>query len=183
MQLRSYVTSRSAPRDIKIWEAARATSAAPSFFDPITVGSIGETFIDGALGANNPIHHLWTEAQDLCLPTCNVAFDTTVHCIVSIGTGTPSTASFNSGLFEFGGNLSKIITECDATAEKFVRTNRALSSQGRYYRFSVQGGLGDIAMDDTEQMAPISAATNRYIESEAVFNSLQACARVMRGDC
>jgi len=39
-----------------IWEAARATSAAPMFFKSITIGQAGmtEEFIDGGLGANNP---------------------------------------------------------------------------------------------------------------------------------
>jgi len=44
---------------VKIWEAARATSAATSFFNPITIGT--ESFVDGATGANNPINELWTE--------------------------------------------------------------------------------------------------------------------------
>jgi patatin-like phospholipase/acyl hydrolase len=39
--------------DIKIWEAARATSAAPTVFDPITVDNT--TFLDGGIHANNPI--------------------------------------------------------------------------------------------------------------------------------
>jgi patatin-like phospholipase/acyl hydrolase len=39
--------------DIKIWQAARATSAAPTYFDHMTVGNI--TFMDGGLQANNPL--------------------------------------------------------------------------------------------------------------------------------
>lgn len=38
---------------IKLWEAARATSAAPTYFLPMKVGNIG--FIDGGLQANNPL--------------------------------------------------------------------------------------------------------------------------------
>lgn len=52
--LRSYANPLVPPalHDIKIWEAARATSAAPTFFGPITVG--GFELIDGGMGANNP---------------------------------------------------------------------------------------------------------------------------------
>ncbi|ERT02856.1 hypothetical protein HMPREF1624_01159 [Sporothrix schenckii ATCC 58251] len=39
-----------------IWQACRATSAATGFFDPIAIGPFDEEFVDGALGANNPIY-------------------------------------------------------------------------------------------------------------------------------
>ena len=38
--------------DIKLWQAARATSAAPSYFEHIEVGKY--KLVDGGLGANNP---------------------------------------------------------------------------------------------------------------------------------
>ena len=53
--LRSYVNDkdRSLLPDIKIWEAARATSAAPTYFKPLKVGDY--ELLDGGLGANNPL--------------------------------------------------------------------------------------------------------------------------------
>ena len=48
-------------RTTKIWEAGRATSAASSF-DPITIDDFGESFVDGATGANNPMYEVWNEA-------------------------------------------------------------------------------------------------------------------------
>lgn len=53
--LRSYTPkqSQNAVPDIKIWEAARATSAAPTYFERIKVG--GYELIDGGLEANNPV--------------------------------------------------------------------------------------------------------------------------------
>ena len=53
--LRSYINDKhkSLIPDIKIWEAARATSAAPSYFAPVVVGKY--KLIDGGLGANNPL--------------------------------------------------------------------------------------------------------------------------------
>ena len=38
---------------VKLWEAARATSAAPYYFPPIKVGHY--ELVDGGLGANNPL--------------------------------------------------------------------------------------------------------------------------------
>lgn len=42
------------PHHLRIWEAASATSAAPSFFKPFT-SSIGRTYLDGAVYYNNPV--------------------------------------------------------------------------------------------------------------------------------
>lgn len=39
--------------DIKIWQAAHATSAAPVYFSPIELGDY--KLVDGALAANNPL--------------------------------------------------------------------------------------------------------------------------------
>ncbi|KIM42400.1 hypothetical protein M413DRAFT_43952, partial [Hebeloma cylindrosporum] len=49
---RSY-PSRETHSGCKIWEAARATSAAPTFFKRIEIGR-AQPFIDGGLGRNNP---------------------------------------------------------------------------------------------------------------------------------
>ena len=53
--LRSYKNKREGSElpSIKLWQAARATSAAPSYFEPIKVGEY--RLVDGGLGANNPL--------------------------------------------------------------------------------------------------------------------------------
>jgi patatin-like phospholipase/acyl hydrolase len=55
-------------KSAKIWEVARATSAAASFFDPIKIGSHGTKFLDGGTGANNPIYEMWMLAKDEFCP-------------------------------------------------------------------------------------------------------------------
>ncbi|CAD0028021.1 unnamed protein product, partial [Aureobasidium pullulans] len=53
--LRSWHTSRGDPglyRTVRIWEAARATSAAPGFFDTISIGDPKRWFLDGGTGAH-----------------------------------------------------------------------------------------------------------------------------------
>lgn len=55
--LRSYKNPNnmedSALVNMKLWQAARATSAAPAYFKPLQVN--GYTLVDGGLGANNPL--------------------------------------------------------------------------------------------------------------------------------
>lgn len=57
-QLRNYSSPWKPPVDCSIWQAARATSAALLFFDPITFGVRPKTYGDGALHYNNPIRVL-----------------------------------------------------------------------------------------------------------------------------
>ena len=63
----------------KIWEAARATSAAPTFFKRIEIGR-NQPFIDGGLGRNNPSQVVLDEAKAIFGAR-------QIGCLVSIGTG------------------------------------------------------------------------------------------------
>jgi hypothetical protein len=63
---------------LKIWEAARATSAAPPYFKPITINN--ERYSDGGTMANNPSHNVITEAAE-------IGKLDDIGCIVSLGTG------------------------------------------------------------------------------------------------
>lgn len=59
VHLRTYVNPENPGEfgDCKIWEAARATSAAPTFFDPMVLKSVDgkdHRLVDGGLGFNNP---------------------------------------------------------------------------------------------------------------------------------
>ncbi len=50
--------------NLKIWEVTRATLAAPTFLKGFT-SETAETFINGAMGANNPNRQLWAEAGEI----------------------------------------------------------------------------------------------------------------------
>ncbi|UNI22755.1 hypothetical protein JDV02_008616 [Purpureocillium takamizusanense] len=88
--LRSYQNKQemSLIPDIKIWQAARATSAAPAYFAPITVGDY--TLVDGGMGANNPLGWLWTEVLAVFGPARPTS------CFLSIGTGMAANQSITA---------------------------------------------------------------------------------------
>ena len=156
----------------KIWEAGRATSAASSFFDPITIGDFGECFVDGATGANNPVYEVWNEAQDIW-PSGSL--EERVQCLVSIGTGMPSLKPFTDDLVGIGQSLLAIATETEKTAERFSRDKSTLDDGGHYYRFNVIQGLEDVGLEQLTRKNVIIAATDRYLESQAVFKRIKAC--------
>ncbi|KAK3167171.1 hypothetical protein OEA41_010297 [Lepraria neglecta] len=161
-------------RTAKIWEAGRATSAASSFFDPITIGDFNEGFIDGAIGANNPVYELWNEAQDIWP---SGLLEDNVRCLVSIGTGLPSLKPFTDDLISVGQSLLAIATETEKTAERFSRDKSGLDDKGRYYRFNVLRGLEDVGLEDSKGKNVTIAATDRYVESQAIFKQMKACAK------
>jgi hypothetical protein len=165
-------------RTTKIWEAGRATSAASSFFDPITIGDFKEGFVDGATGANNPVYEAWNEAQDIW-PSGSL--EDQIKCLVSIGTGVPSLTPFKDDLVSIGQSLLAIATETEKTAERFCRDKSRLDDMGRYYRFNVLRGLEGVGLEDSKRKNIIIAATDRYIESQVVFKQMKACADNMSG--
>lgn len=180
VHLRSYRSPRGREnlyRTTKIWEACRATSAASSFFDPITIGEYGETFVDGGTGANNPISHVWNEAKDVWTLD---RIEDHLHCLISVGTGLPSIKPFGSSLVKISATLRAISLETESTAENFVRDKSGLETAGKYYRFNVVRGLEGIGLEDSSEMPKIIAATDRYIESQAVYKLLQQCSFVLQ---
>ncbi|KAF2187332.1 FabD/lysophospholipase-like protein [Zopfia rhizophila CBS 207.26] len=181
VRLTSYRSPRSRERLLrttKIWEAGRATSAASSFFDPITISDFGESFVDGATGANNPVYEVWNEAQDVW-PSGSL--EDKVKCLVSIGMGVPSLVPFKANLIDIRQSLLAVATEMEKTAERFSRDKSRFDDAGRYYRFSVLTGLEDIGLEESKQRNAIIAATDRYIESQAVFKQMKACVNGMYG--
>jgi hypothetical protein len=163
---------------VTIWEACRATSAATSFFDPIAVGRYGEEFVDGATGANNPVHEMWGQAQLVWGPE---PLESKVKCVVSIGTGVPSLKPLKDDVLHIGETLAAIATETEQTAERFRRERPLLDSTGRYYRFNVARGLEEIGLEEARKVKEMAAATRRYIGLQEVHKQMQACAGSIAG--
>jgi hypothetical protein len=156
----------------KIWEACRATSAASSFFDAISIGPYQEEFVDGATGANNPVWELWNQAQDIWGAE---PLENSVKCLISVGTGVPSLKPFRDDVFHIGESLIAISTETEQTAERFRRDKLYLDNSGRYYRFNVARGLEEIGLEESKKTKEIAAATRLYIRSQDVFKQILAC--------
>lgn len=179
--LASYHSPRSDNSDLlnstKIWQACRATSAATTFFDPIAIGPFDEEFVDGALGANNPIYILWSQAQDIW----GGQLESKLKCLVSIGTVVPNLKPVRDDVAGIWATLKDLATETEKTAQQFHRDKSSLDDEGRYYRFNVDRGLEDIGLEESKKMKEIAAATRHYVESQAVFKQVKACANNLVG--
>lgn len=86
---RSYHCERFSADQCCIWEAGRATTAAPSFFKAIFISKPipGSWFLDGGMGHNNPSELALGEARRL-FPTVRR------FCLVSVGTGRQRSIKF-----------------------------------------------------------------------------------------
>jgi predicted acylesterase/phospholipase RssA len=179
--LSSYSTDRNANDDgIKICEAACATSAAASFFDPVTIGRQGEEYADGATGANNPIRELWAAAKDLW-PSGHL--EEKIKCIISVGTGRPSLNAFGQSIHDVAKTLLAIATETEHTAEQFHREHRDLAASQKFFRFSVDRGLEAIGLEEFSKTSIMVAATKRYLESQAIYEQMLFCRETLKSRC
>ena len=75
-----------------ITQAAMATSAAVSFFDPVVIGH--RTYLDGGLGSNNPVDEVEDEACEIwCRDAGITELQRRTKCFLSIGTGHPGVSA------------------------------------------------------------------------------------------
>ncbi|KAG7409935.1 Calcium-independent phospholipase A2-gamma [Fusarium oxysporum f. sp. rapae] len=123
---------------IKLWEAARATSAAPMYFAPLEVG--GYKFLNGGLQANNPMGWLWNEVLSVFSPARST------NCFLSIGTGIAATKAVGDvrNLKGFTEPVAMLATNSKITKLVFRSLINAFAPKPmakKYCRFNVCDGL------------------------------------------
>lgn len=167
-------------RQANIWQAARATSAASSFFDPIEFGD--EEFVDGATPANNPIYELWTEAYDAFHdpddPEWNL--EENINCLISIGTGIPTLKSFGKDPIHIAASMVAIATDTENRAQEFHKHHTRLYQNHRYFRFNVLRGLEKVGLEEAEKRKEIISATRLYLQAEDIVTQMKACAGALK---
>jgi predicted acylesterase/phospholipase RssA len=177
---RSYKVRKHQTFNCKIWEAARATSATPTFFKHIVIGGPGtlQPYIDGGMGCNNPITQVLEEAE-LVFPHQQVS------CIISIGTGQPQTIAIpTSGwlqqvlLLDVVRAIQGIATDCEQTAQQIARRFRGIPNI--YFRFNVEQGMQSVGLAQWERLDEVATHTNQYMRIEVVDQRLDAAVAAIK---
>lgn len=162
---RSYSVRSNKSYNCRIWEAARATSAAPTFFKRIVIddGVSKEAYIDGALGCNNPIKQVLKEALNVFGPNRQIA------CILSIGTGQKETVGLAQpnafrkwipiGIISV---LKEIATTCNTAAEEVEELFKGVNSV--YFRLNVDQGMQNISLQEWKKLEEVANSTNAYLK-------------------
>jgi hypothetical protein len=156
-----------------ICDAIMATAAATSFFEVAKIGA--QEFIDGALGANNPVFEVTNEAGALWGTDFDASAEEFTQCIVSIGTGHPGKEAFKDTASGIIGSLTKLATECDAVNDKFLGQWRKAFDEQRTFRFNVQQGLQGMKLDKVEERGPLEQATDEYLREPEQVRNLKRC--------
>jgi patatin-like phospholipase/acyl hydrolase len=157
-------------QDCKIWEVARATSAATTFFPSISVGQQRIEFIDAGFGHNNPSEVLISEAEDIFSgEPCD--------CVLSIGTGLTGVISIKDSRLAILEALKKMASNSSAVHHRLAKR----LPEDLYFRFDVTRGLEDITLSDWEKSSKISAHTKNYLEEIHVERAIKNCARILSG--
>lgn len=151
-------------KGVALAQAARATSAAPTFFCPlrITIGGQTRTLVDGGVFANNPAMCAYAEARRL--------WPDEPLCLVSLGTGEmtqpiPYHDAKNWGLAEWAMPILKVVF--DGVNDTVDYQLKQFLPDG-YFRFQKQleracEGLDDV---DKDNLAALRFEAQRLIEVE-----------------
>jgi patatin-like phospholipase/acyl hydrolase len=153
---------------LKIWEAARGTSAAPTFFKSISIGpdeTRSELFIDAGVGCNNPVKQVLDEARAIFDPERHVS------CVVSIGTGrlkvneiTKSNIFTNIIPVPTIKALVKLATEAEQASNEVEEHFKKVPDF--FFRLNVEQGMQTIEMDEYKERAKIVTHTREYLKTQ-----------------
>jgi predicted acylesterase/phospholipase RssA len=155
--------------ECKIWEACRATSAATSFFDAITIGSFDQKFVDGGILYNNPIQLVYREAQSIWP---NRVADAV---LVSIGTGSAPGKAFEGNIMKIVDAMRSAVTQTERTADDFFSDHGSMVDRDLLFRFNVFHGLADIGLEEYKEKAKMADATHAYLVNAETRKKVKAC--------
>lgn len=173
IRLRTYDTQDDPAVPACIWEAARATSAALTFFAPITIDDT--EYCDGGFGWNNPVeeaiaeaHYIWPKRP--------------IGCLLSIGTGLEDAIqldakgkkslkkkllekslpkiSFRKAVAEY---CVESLISCERIHRKVLDDLHGHDVEGRYFRFNVDQGMSKIGMEEWERIGDMITFTKTYM--------------------
>ncbi|KAG6902391.1 hypothetical protein C0995_000596 [Termitomyces sp. Mi166 len=183
---RSYPVRANQGYNATIWEAVRATSAAPTFFKRISVGTAPkEEFVDGGLRCNNPTDELFREAQSV------YGRERAIACIMSIGAGHPRMIALRKPKgFQrlFWTKLLKalvaIAEDCEELSNKFEEkygVGRMERKEKTYFRLNVQQGMQDVGLEEWMKMGEVKSHTVQYMLGAAVTVEIDKVKDVLKG--
>lgn len=167
VRLRTYNSNSGADELLyTIWEAGRATSAAPLYFPPMEIQ--GHRFYDGGMQSNNPILETIEEAYLLH------GVDAPIRALVSIGTGKSESREPGRDLVRVMKSLSARTTNTEAKHDEFLRRYGSLHDS--YFRLQEPDALGKIDLAASDKLEEVEKLADEYLISEQGRALISQCA-------
>ncbi|KAG0087886.1 hypothetical protein BGZ92_006875 [Podila epicladia] len=161
---------------VSISLAARATSAAPTYFPEVVWKPEGVkkglVFWDGGLLNNNPIDQLWSARYDLVKPE---EPEPPISCVISLGTGYTRPGDPSSSWFKLAGVISSVValaTNTNAKGKDFSRhmsdlNGRPAYKNTKYIRFNPPLNDNNVDLADYTKLDLLIKLTDDYLKDEA----------------
>ncbi len=167
-------------RTTRIWEALRATSAAPTFFEEMQFGTPKVTYLDGGVGFNNPCAEVDYAAKALWEGR-------SIGVIVSVGTGLQSIPSVRKMASWLPFGLGTDISLASALAGMATSTARVDNEMKRmysntdtkYYRFDVDRGLANVSLEQWMKEDEMASLTEQYMNDGRTLRSAKGFGEIM----
>ena len=183
-----------------VCDAARATSAAPTYFPVSKIGT--RYFVDGGMKYNNPSRALYShldlarriEVSKRTYTSPHTAASGSRHGdldfsyvrYVNLGTGTQTSASprrrreafakFVPGLIRMAvflkETLQEIAVESETVADDMADLEYLTKGEIKYIRFSAGNGVCWIKLDKYREISKIEKLTEEYIRDQKTQNNL-----------
>ncbi|KAF2115584.1 acyl transferase/acyl hydrolase/lysophospholipase [Lophiotrema nucula] len=166
-------------RSTRIWEALRATCAAPKFFEEIQFGVPKITYLDGSLGFNNPCAELDFSAKALWGRR-------PISLIVSVGTGSqslPKMRNLPTWLLLGLSNIS-LVPALTAMASDPTRVDNEMARKYQdtdtaYYRLDVDRSLSNASIEQWMQEDQMATLTSQYLNDLDQIRKVQGIASLL----
>ncbi|KAG6844683.1 hypothetical protein H0H87_004658 [Tephrocybe sp. NHM501043] len=172
-----------------IWQAARATSAAPTYLPPIKINDV--EFVDGGIRFNNPSILLMGEVNAIFgIDDTGFGIARHIECLLSIGTGMQPNISIKPQPTNPVGSALyvksileasvKVMTDCETTHN--LMKGLFYGKDDVYFRFNAGVKVGDnwapmIDLDDYAGMPKLVALTKAYLVGQTI--QVGECAKAL----
>ena len=145
--------------DIPIWQVARATSAAPTYFKPPIID--GLEYVDGGFGANNPCAEIYEEVRSM-----NNNSKRCASIVLSIGTGknNESRRVKGTGFQRYLNYLNFARKWASDSEQTHLAMLKAKNEQNfDYFRLNVEEGLDVMKLDEWRARGSLRIKTGERI--------------------
>ena len=179
---RSWLPSSNQNYHCSIVQAARATTAAPTFFKAIEFGHpTAQRYLDGGLRCNNPVKYVVEEARSLHPGR-------SISCVLSLGTGTTRVIglerpdAFQNMLpINLIRVLRGIAADCDEQSETMAKQLNQRDKPNLYFRLNVNDGFQNVSLAEWSRMNEVETHTVQYLKTNDVGQKVDQVVELLNG--